>query len=251
MNCDLFTEMAAIEDVHWWFVGRRKIIDNVLSGLPLPPESDILEAGCGTGGNLAMLARYGQVRGIEVDETARRFAVARQTGEVVAGRLPDGIPFPGRSFDLIVLFDVLEHIDDDEGAVRALHARQKPGGWLVVTVPAFRFLWSRHDEIHHHRRRYTAGDVGRTVTAAGYTIHYATYFNMWLLPLMIASRLAQRFTGSSSVAGREVPGSLLNKAFAGIMASERFLMGSTALPAGGSVLMVARNNCRSTGGPAS
>jgi SAM-dependent methyltransferase len=241
MNADLFIEMAHIEENHWWFVARREILETVISKLPLPAVAKILDAGCGTGGNLYMLSRYGSVYGVEMDGTARDFATARQIGTIASGSLPDNLPFTEKSFDLVVIFDVLEHLDDDVESLRTLRSQLKPGGFLLVTVPAYRFLWSRHDEIHHHRRRYTARELRKTIENTGYNISKLTYFNMWLLPFMIASRIAQKLTSGSVAEGREVPGPLVNRVMRCIFASERLLLGSVSLPAGGSLLALARN----------
>jgi SAM-dependent methyltransferase len=240
MEPHLFLEMAAVENTHWWFVGRRAVIDKALSRLKLPADAEILEAGCGTGGNLAMLGRYGRVYGMELDDNARDLARARGIGEVAAGRLPEAIPFPDRNFDLIVLIDVLEHVDDDLEVLRSLRRRLKPGGRLLITVPAYRFLWSRHDVMHHHKRRYTMKQLRGPIVQAGCQPQYSTHFNMWFLPLMAASRLWQRLSASSCADGRQVPARAANWLLAKIFSSERLLVGSVSLPVGGSLLLIAR-----------
>ena len=177
---------------------------------------------------------------MEMDDAARAYALARGICPVAPGRLPDDIPFGEHSFDLVVLFDVLEHLDDDAAALSAVAARLKGDGWLMVTVPAYNFLWSRRDELHHHKRRYTAGALRDIALQAGYRLHFLSYFNMWLLPLMVASRLVQQVTRSTCADGLNVPGKYLNSALTSLLASERFLMGSVSLPLGGSIIMVAR-----------
>lgn len=239
VDARIYTEMAALEDRHWWFVARRRILDKMLAGLPLPSDAQILEAGCGTGGNLAMLARYGHVYGMEANAEAIKLASAKGVAEVCAGYLPNDIPFPEKNFDLIVLFDVLEHLDDDAAALSALRARLKPGGWLLVTVPAFPFLWSGHDEIHHHKRRYRARSLRALTESAGYHVRYLSYFNTWLLPLIAVARLASGKEGEGSAGS--MPNKFLNTLLTKIFASERFFLGHIAFPAGVSLLVMARN----------
>ena len=135
--------------------------------IALPPAPRILEAGCGTGGNLAMLARFGRVSAFEPDGDARHAARAKSTADIRDGRLPDQVPFQPETFDLVAMLDVLEHIDDDVAGLRALCATLQRGGQVLVTVPAFPFLWSRHDELHHHKRRYRKRGLVAAAEAAG------------------------------------------------------------------------------------
>lgn len=239
MDARIYAEMAALEDCHWWFVARRSVLDKMLAALPLPADAQILEAGCGTGGNLAMLARYGHVYGMEANADAINLAMAKGVAEVRAGYLPNDIPFPEKNFDLIALFDVLEHVDDDAAALRALRARLKPGGWLLVTVPAYPFLWSRHDELHHHKRRYMARSLRTLIEGAGYRVRYLSYFNTWLLPLIAIARLARGKKGEGNAI--TMPNKFLNTLLTKIFASERWLLGRVALPAGVSLLALVRN----------
>jgi SAM-dependent methyltransferase len=159
--------MAAHEDRHWWFVARRRILDRLIARR-IEPKSDcrVLEAGCGTGGNLSMRS-FEHAAAFEPDAAARALATAKSMVEVRDGALPDRVPFPRNSFDLVAMLDVLEHVDDDLGSLRAVAERLAPGGRLVLTVPAYRFLWSRHDEFHHHKRRYRKDALLAVATAAG------------------------------------------------------------------------------------
>ena len=182
MNREIYIRMAQVEDDHWWFARRRVIVESLLARFGLARGAAILEAGCGSGGNLRMLARRGPVCAMDIDDQAVQFAQARGIGEVAHGRLPDQIPFGDRSFDLVLMTDVLEHLDDDGAALRALRERLRPGGLLLLTVPAFRCLWSPHDVAHHHRRRYRAGQLRKVVSEAGYEICYLSYYNFLLFP---------------------------------------------------------------------
>ena len=241
MDEHIYTAMAALEERHWWFVARRKILSTLLSSLSLPADAQIFEAGCGTGGNLAMLASHGQVYGVEENTQAIKLASSKGAALIAPGRLPNAIPFAGKQFDLIALLDVLEHLDEDEASLRTLRTRLKPGGWLLITVPAYPFLWSRHDELHHHKRRYVATGLRTLITGAGYHIHYLSYFNTWLFPLIAAARLMQGSGGGHS-GDLSMPNKIVNTLLKAIFSSERWLLGRIALPFGVSLVVLARNS---------
>jgi SAM-dependent methyltransferase len=151
-----YAGMNAVEERHWWFVARRRIIASLIDRFALPPRNaEGVEAGCGTGGNLALLARYGHLEAFEFDDGARDLASAKGIADIGFGALPDRVALPDRSYDLIALLDVLEHIEDDRSSLRRLGDLLRSEGRLILTVPAIPSLWSRHDEIHHHHRRYT------------------------------------------------------------------------------------------------
>ncbi|MBE9005134.1 class I SAM-dependent methyltransferase [Fortiea sp. LEGE XX443] len=243
MDKEFYLQYAAVEDRHWWFVGRRRIVEQVICQLNLPKNAQILEAGCGTGGNLTMLARYGQVSAMELDETACQLANERLVTTVKLGSLPDKIPFTSQ-YDLIVILDVLEHLDDDLAALQALSARLNPNSWLLITVPAYQFLWSYHDEINHHKRRYTLKNLKRVVRQAGYTVRCGSYFNTWLFPLVAGVRLLKKLfkidhhtVDSSDLV---LPAKPINKFLTFLFASERYLINRVSLPFGVSAVLLAQ-----------
>jgi len=233
--------MAAHEDRHWWFVARRRILDRLIARR-IEPKGDcrVLEAGCGTGGNLAMLGRFGRAAAFEPDASARALASAKSAAEVRDGALPDRVPFGPDSFDLVAMLDVLEHVEDDVGSLKAVAERLARDGRLVLTVPAYRFLWSRHDELHHHKRRYRKDGLLAVARAAGLQPEYVSYFNTLLFPLVAAKRLAGRLLGDSGRADDEMPSAGLNRLLGAVFAIERHLLGRVALPFGVSLVMVAR-----------
>jgi SAM-dependent methyltransferase len=241
MDADIYTKMAQIEDAHWWFVARRKIARRMLASLKLPPQAAIFEAGCGTGGNFALLREFGSVRGMELDASAREFALKRGLAEVSEGRLPEAIPFGGEQFDLVVLMDVLEHLEHDRESLTALRARLKPGGWIYVTVPALPFLWSAHDTTHHHYRRYVAKGLREITEAAGFKVRFLSYYNTVLFPVAASVRLADRLLGNDK-AHLDIPSPPVNWLFEKLFASERHVVGAHCpLPVGVSLLMTAQN----------
>jgi SAM-dependent methyltransferase len=248
MRPDIYQAMARVEDGHWWFRARRSIITSVLASLRLPPNAAILDAGSGTGGNLAMLSSFGRVSAMELDEEARELANKRGIVKVEEGEFPSRIPFEGTQFDLVAMFDVLEHIEQDFSALTAIHARMAPEGKLLLTVPAFESLWSMHDSMHHHKRRYSLHPLIRLLERAGYTVTYASYINFWLFPLIATVRVLDRITGgriigkkAESNAELSVPPASVNSLLEKIFASEAtFTRKRTRLPFGVSIIVLAQ-----------
>ena len=235
-----YEKLAAREQVHWWHVSRRRILATALENLHLPDTARILEVGSGTGGNLRMLSNFGQLDAMEADGDARAIA-AQATGVPIArGALPTDIPYPERTFDVVAAFDVIEHIDDDQHSVRALYSVTKPGGWFVSTVPAYGWMWSEHDELLHHKRRYTLGPYTSMIEAAGFRVRKGSYFNTFLFPLAAGVRLAQEILGKSANAERTVPRRTVNKILAAIFSAEAPLLRTLSFPFGMSILVIAQ-----------
>jgi SAM-dependent methyltransferase len=192
MDRDYELQTHQAEDRHWWYRGRRKVLDRVIAGLRLPARAEILDAGCGSGRNMIELARHGAVTGVELSETSVRLARERAAGEVIEGSVLE-MPFEADSFDLAASLDVIEHLEDDIAALRELRRVVKPGGALLVTVPAYQWLWSGHDEVNHHFRRYTRRSLQCAGEQAGWQQARTTYFNSLLLPAAIMLRVLDRF----------------------------------------------------------
>ena len=199
MDKAAYRAMRDTQGDHWWFVGRRRFLVALIRRcVDLPEEARILEAGCGPGGNLAMLSAFGDVSAFEFDDEARQIASEISGIEVAPGRLPDRIGFESERFDLVAMLDVLEHIDDDLSSLKALCDRLAPKGTMVVTVPAHNWLWSHHDEIHHHKRRYSKDSLRSVMEEAGLEIRDMGYFNSLLFPLAVAQRFAQKAVGKQA-----------------------------------------------------
>ncbi len=241
MERDAFDLLARAERDHWWFQGRRTFIAAAIRRAGLSPTATVLDAGCGSGGNLALLAGLapaGRLYGFEYDAEARRAATVLGLGTIADGALPDGLPFAGTSFDLIGLFDVLEHLAEPVASLRALGDRLAPGGALVLTVPALPWLWGPHDVAHQHHRRYTAASLTQHVTDAGLQIEYLSYLNLLLLPLAILQRLRERLLGYRTDVLTPAP--WLNRLLRRLWELERGWVPAHRLPLGLSLLAIVR-----------
>ena len=183
-----------MEDVHWWFVGRRRVLLQVLDrylGKNGSHERRILDVGCGTGTMLTYLASYGQAQGVDIDEEAVGYCRERGLTDVRLGAA-ETLPFEDGSFDLVTALDVVEHLDDDAAALREIRRVLRPRGKVLVTVPAHPFLWGDQDEVNQHKRRYVATEVRERLTATGFDVLRLTYINAFMFAPIAAARMLRR-----------------------------------------------------------
>ena len=238
MDAQVYQRMAELDDRHWWFVARRQILRALIEREVRPPKgAQILEIGCGTGHNLAMLGEFGAVEASELDAGARALAKSRLGRPVAAAALPDLSMFKEASFDLIALLDVLEHVDKDAPALAAIRTRLKVGGKLLVTVPANRWMWSAHDAAHHHHRRYTKRELRQAGENAGFRTSLLSHFNTILFPPIAAARLAGKLIGRES-ADDSIPPGPVNGLLRGLFALEAPLIGRVPMPFGVSLVAI-------------
>lgn len=247
MDRSLHLQFAEIEGEHWWFQGRRRVVASVLrrhlgAGAGRR-ERRIFDVGCGTGEMVDMLREFGDVSAIDSSQDAVQRCRERFGGhvQVDVGWLPDDLPAPG-SVDMVTAFDVLEHLDDDLDALRRVHGALLPNGVLVVTVPAFQFLWGPHDVLSHHRRRYTRAQLRHRLEEAGFWVERISYFNTVLFPAVAAVRLARRVRrrrAEPAASDFAMPSRLVNRLLLALMSSEAFLLRGGSLPLGVSIVAVA------------
>jgi ubiquinone/menaquinone biosynthesis C-methylase UbiE len=218
------------------------VLDGVIADLRMPAGARILDAGCGSGRFMVELAKRGEVTGVELSDTSVVLARRREIGEVVAGSVLE-MPFADASFDLAVSLDVIEHLEDDIAALRELRRVVAPGGALLVTVPAYQWLWSGHDEINHHHRRYTRRTLQRAAEQAGWKQVRTTYFNSLLLPVAILLRVLDRFSTKTTESSLDlwIPPEPLNWLLERPLALEAALIARGGrIPSGLSLLAVFR-----------
>ena len=235
----VYDRMAELDELHWWYRARREVLAALIRrSINLPPNARLLEVGCGTGHNLPMLQRFGHVDAIEVDPSARAIAERRLGQSISDARLPELTGIPRGHYDLIGAFDVIEHIGDDAAAVAALADCLKPGGKLVMAVPAHQWMWSAHDELNHHKRRYSKRALQRLIQASPLRLQSIGYFNSLLFPVAVAARFAGKLTGRGG-GDDALPPKPLNWAFEKVFGAERYLAGRLPMPPGLSLFAVA------------
>lgn len=244
MDAALQHQFAELERRHWWFQGRRKVLASVLrqhlrqqgpGSTPL-----IFDIGCGTGEMVDMLREFGSVWAMDASPEAVAYCRERFGPEVEVrlGSVPHDLPSPC-STQVVTAFDVIEHLDDDLEALRCIHVALVPGGTLVVTVPAFQFLWGPHDVLSHHRRRYTAARLRRRLEESGFVVDRLSYFNTWLFPVVAATRIGRRLTGEKAPRSDfRMPSRWLNRLLCGLFCSEGRMLRAGNLPFGVSILAV-------------
>ncbi len=233
-----------MEDVHWWFVGRRRILLSILDqylGASATKGRQILDVGCGTGTMLTHLARFGDTRGVDMDLEAVGYCHDRGLQQVTQSGA-DNLPFEKDAFDLVTALDVVEHIDDDLGALREMRRVIKPGG-LLLTVPAYRFLWGRQDDINLHKRRYVARELRNRLQAAGFEVQRLTYMNAILFPAIAAIRLVRHILPEPPKLESDFAFPApqpLNVALSAVFGSERHVLTRFDIPFGVSIMALAR-----------
>jgi SAM-dependent methyltransferase len=232
----VYDRMAEVDELHWWYRARREILQSLIERTVRPPaDARILEVGCGTGHNIKMLQRFGTVDAIEIDSSARKVAEKRLGRRISSAKLPALKGVDRGHYDLVAALDVVEHIDDDRATIAALASCLNPRGKLLVTVPAHQWMWSQHDELNHHKRRYSKRALTTLLTESDrLKIDSLGYFNSLLFPLAVAARMVGGGGGDD-----RLPPKPVNYLFERVFAAERRLVGALPLPPGLSLFAVA------------
>jgi ubiquinone/menaquinone biosynthesis C-methylase UbiE len=237
-----YAEMYGLENSYWWFVARRILAQEILAGETNGRgAARILDVGCGTGANLRAFAREGMTVGI--DDSADALAFCRTRGiERLALSQVETLPFGEDSFDVVTALDILEHTDDDLAALREIQRVCSKEGLLLVTVPAYGFLWSEHDEALKHRRRYTSHELRNKLTLTGFDVVRASYFITTLFFPILAFRVWQGLFKNSThpKTSHYVPPNWINSSLIALLGLERRLFRRMNLPFGVSIVALAR-----------
>lgn len=246
MHQEMYPHIQKVEQTHWWYVARRKIIfDWVWRVLADYGSPQLLDVGCGTGFNLEVLRSHGcnQVTGLDFSAEALSFCRSRHLTRLICS---DGArpPLRGQSFDVVIALDLIEHLADDCQALGELAHLLKPGGALIIFTPAFNFLWGLQDEVSQHYRRYTAAELRQKVMQAGLIIDKLTYANTFLFPFIWAGRLVLRWRGNKiqGTSENDLHPAWSNHLLQAIFAAERPLLRYLNFPFGVSLLCVARKS---------
>jgi SAM-dependent methyltransferase len=235
----VYEQMAELDERHWWYCARRDVIAALIRRAIRPPSgAAILEIGCGTGHNFKMLGEFGRVDALELDDEARAIAEKRLGRTIMSAPLPALAGVPERHYDLVGAFDVIEHIDYDAASIASIGRLLKPGGKFVMTVPAHQWMWSAHDTVNHHKRRYSRRTLTALIEGSPLKLDRVGYFNSLLFPVAVAERLASKAMGKDG-GDLELPPAPLNTALKRTFAAERHLVGRIPLPPGLSLFAVA------------
>ena len=235
----VYDRMAELDQTHWWYTARRRVLAAFIEReISLPQDARILEIGCGTGHNVPMLRQFGTVDAAELDDDARGVASKRLGIEVIGASLPELSGVPEHRYDLVALLDVIEHVAQDREGLASIARRLKPGGRVLITVPAHQWMWSAHDRANHHHRRYSRKGLAELVRDAGLKLDHISYFNSLLFPLAIAARFASKVTGRD-VGDDKLPPAALNRLFDRVFGAESYLLGRVPMPPGLSLIAVA------------
>lgn len=243
MESTAYDKTDELENHYWWYLGRRFVFDRILDRFfGRKPESVIADIGCGTGGNIPTLQKHGNVIGLDISEKALDYC--RKKGYANVRLMPEvpGTGLENESVDLITMFDVLEHIKQDENALREYYRVLKPGGMYFLTVPAFKLLWSELDEHLHHVRRYKKGELEMKLKKAGFEIVKSSYLFFFTFPLVFFYRVIGNFQEKRfhpQFTYTEFPAPI-NWMLISFSKTEAFLLRFFNLPVGSSVICLAR-----------
>lgn len=240
MHADEYEKMFRVEDAHWWFAGKRRLVRVLLDSLPPKPDRKILDVGCGTGGMFLLLKDYGYPTGIDDSELAIRFSARRHLANLGRAALPR-LPFPDASFDLVSAFDVLYHrrVRDDQAALKEIARVLKPHGHLVITDSALEFLRSAHDEVYQAARRYTTGEMREKLLAAGFAVKRLSYANFFIFPLAALWRLLRRGTSIEKGSDLRLTAPWINGVMGAVYRFEASLFNRMNFPVGTSIIALA------------
>jgi SAM-dependent methyltransferase len=234
--------MFRIEQSHWWYTGRRKILASFLEDIcrrVTDRRPRILDVGCGTGANLLMLSEFGDAEGVDVSEDALAFCRARGLEKVKLGAA-EKLPYDDGTFDLVTALDVVEHLDDDLAGLREMRRVLRPGGRVLLFVPTFMFLWGLQDDVSNHRRRYRMPELGRVLEQAGFEVERMTYANITFFMPILTMRKLMRLTGIKAESENNINVSALNGVLARVLGAESWFLKYANIPFGVSGLCVAR-----------
>jgi SAM-dependent methyltransferase len=234
--------MFRVEQSHWWYAGRRKILASFIEDIcsrVTDRRPRILDVGCGTGANLLMLSKFGDAEGVDVSEDALAFCRERGLENVKLGAA-EQLPYEDGTFDLVTALDVVEHLDDDLAGLREMRRVLRPGGRVLLFVPTFMFLWGLQDDVSNHRRRYRMPELGRVLEQAGFEIERTTYANITFFMPILAMRKLMRLTGIKAESENNINVSALNGVLARMLGAESLLLRYANIPFGVSGLCVAR-----------
>ncbi len=241
MQAEIYEQMAHLEKKHFWFKARREVLALCLQRSLPEDQSEhplVLDAGCGTGGNLDTLSQFGTTFGVDNSQLACCFAPIEWRDRLAQGDLRH-LPMQSDMFNVVSLLDVLEHVHDQQMVLSELRRILKPGGALLLTVPAYKHLWSSHDTVHKHQRRYRKAELLKELVNAGFKVKYLSYYNTYLYPLVASVRLIKKIMGTQEESDLQMPADWINQLLYRLFRLERHWIGKLQMPFGVSLIAIA------------
>jgi len=238
MRTDLYEDMYKTEGTHWWHKSKRRFVERFITTYAQKKKLTILDVGCGTGKNMERLSNYGEIWGVDLSEEALSFCKKRNLTQVKKGEA-EKLPFSKEAFDVVCALDVLEHVND-ELAVREIRRVLKNNGFVVVTVPAFWWLWSKWDEVLHHKRRYTKKQLKEILVQEGFIIQRNTYIHSFLVLPSLIIRKFKQLQQKPYTSDFQINNFFINKLLLFMSELEQMWINRYDMPFGTSVLCIAQ-----------
>lgn len=243
MKKEVYQMLYEIENDHWWFASRRKIIDffmrDIVSGYKDVPR--ILDIGCSVGITLELFKQYGWICGVDFYEEALNFCYLKKDARFIRTDASN-LPFLSESYEIIVALDLLEHLQDDKITLGEFNRVLKEDGFLIISVPAYMMLWGRLDDLANHFRRYRLKELKEKISKKGFNVKKISYINCFLFPLILISRLAERLFAKQlpTALDLKIPAKIINRILKKIFSSEANIVGKVSFPFGSSIICIAQ-----------
>ena len=241
MNKRMYQIFNKVQENHWWFQARNNIVRKNLSDIYGLTKKRILDIGCGSGLMIETLHKTYDIYGLEKSRIAINLSKKINKSRIKQGYLPEKVPFK-KKFDAILMMDVLEHIEDDFTSLLVINKLLKRKGLLIITVPAFMFLWSKFDEENHHKRRYKINELRYLLKQSGFSLEKITYYNFFLSPIAFIERLLIKVFSLSATQSLKVPIKPLNNFFYFLFNAEYSFLKYLDFPFGLSIIAIARKD---------
>lgn len=238
----LYEDLYQLEDKHWWHISKRKIVRDLLfQNISSSKKLKILDVGCGAGRNLEELKNLGETFGIDSSKEAILFCKKRGLKSIILSKA-EATKFQSSEFDIVMLLDVLEHTDDEK-TLKEVYRILKPGGILLLTVPAFPWLWSKWDEVLHHKRRYTKKSISELLKHYSFNILKISYMLSFLVvPAFMIRLIKSRFSTNNYSSDFKINSGIINTFLLFITKVEKFFILKLSIPFGTSLICVAKKD---------
>jgi len=244
MEKEAYKLLYNIEKIHWWFIGRRNILGTLIENFVVKRNNRqlvIYDVGCSTGMNLSFFKKYGCVFGVDFYEEALNICREEKSIKTVQADARK-LPFAGESCDLLIALDLIEHLEEDRIALKEFNRVLKKDGYLIISVPAYKFLWSGFDIYSHHFRRYDVRELKEKINQQGFRIKKISYINCFLFFLILIVRFCDKlpWINKNNSCDLIPPTKIINKIFEKIFSSEQYFINKVDFPFGSSICCVAQ-----------